>query len=150
VLVLSGSRLIYAMGEANQLARVLAATHPRYFTPHVAILVTAAAMLPLTLWSTFSKQVNLSVIARLLSYGVTCAALIVLRRRPAAPAAAFLAPAGIPVAILTMLAIAWLLSNATLLDVRDSAIAAGIGLAIFLVHRFVTRSSSRRESSAGP
>jgi amino acid transporter len=93
----------------------------------------------LTLWSTFGKQVNLSVIARLTSYGVTCAALIVLRRRPGAPAAMFRAPAGVAVAIVTMLAIVWLLTNATALDVRDTAVAAAVGLAIFLAHRGLRR-----------
>ena len=96
-------------------------------------------MMLLTLWSSFSRQVNLSVIARLLSYGVTCAALIMLRKKTDAPAAMFKAPVGIWVAILTMVLIVWLLSNAQWADWRDSAIAAGVGLLIYLVHRFTQR-----------
>ena len=141
VLILAASRLIYAMGESNELPRLTAATHERFRTPHVAILITTIVMMLLTLWSSFSKQVNLSVIARLLSYGVTCAALIMLRKRVDAPAALFRTPAGIAVAIVTILLIGWLLSNATLLDVRDSAIAAGIGLAIYLIYRYTQRST---------
>jgi amino acid transporter len=143
VLILSASRLIYAMGEGNDIPRVMAFTHRAYRTPVVAIVTTAAVAMALTLWSTFGKQVNLSVIARLTSYGVTCAALIVLRRRPGAPAAMFRAPAGIAVAIVTMLAIVWLLTNATALDVRDTAVAAAIGLAIYLGHRLLRRRGLR-------
>ena len=51
----------------------------------------------------------------------------------------FKTPAGIVVAIITMPPIGWLLSNAEWVDVRDSAIAAGIGLAIYLLHRFTQR-----------
>jgi hypothetical protein len=51
----------------------------------------------------------------------------------------FRAPAGVAVAIVTMLAIVWLLTNATALDVRDTAIAAAAGLAIFLAHRALRR-----------
>jgi hypothetical protein len=51
----------------------------------------------------------------------------------------FRAPAGVAVAIVTMLAIVWLLTNATALDVRDTAVAAAVGLAIFLAHRGLRR-----------
>ena len=139
VLILAGSRLIYAMGERNEIPRLIAATHKRFRTPHIAILITTIIMMLLTLWSTFSKQVNLSVIARLFSYGVTCAALIMLRKKAGSPAAMFKAPAGIILAIVTILLIGWLLSNATLLDVRDSAIAAGLGLILYLIHRLTQR-----------
>lgn len=139
ILILAGSRLIYALGERNEIPRLIAATHERFRTPHVAILITTIVMMLLTLWSSFSRQVNLSVIARLLSYGVTCAALIMLRKKTDAPAAMFKAPVGIWVAILTMVLIVWLLSNAQWADWRDSAIAAGVGLLIYLVHRFTQR-----------
>lgn len=148
VLILAGSRLIYAMGASNEIPRLTAATHPRFRTPHIAILVTTIVMMLLTLWSDFFTQVKLSVIARLLSYGVTCAALIVLRHKLTAPAAMFKIPGGAVVAVVTMLLIVWLLSNATLLDVRDSAIAAGVGLVIYLFHRFTQRGKEPKPAKA--
>lgn len=135
VLILAGSRLPFAMSEGGELPRVLSATHKRFRTPHVAILITTAVMLVLTLWSTFSKQVNLSVIARLVSYSVTCAALLVFRRNSDARAAMFKTPAGVAVAIIALALAAWLLSNSTGLDARDSAIAAAIGLSIYFGYR---------------
>jgi amino acid transporter len=135
VLILAGSRLPFAMSEGGEIPRFVSATHKRFHTPHVAILITAAIMLALTLWSTFSKQVNLSVIARLLSYGLTCAALPVLRRKSGVPPAVFKAPAGTAISIMTLLLAAWLLSNSSGLDARDSAIAAAIGLLIYLVYK---------------
>lgn len=136
VLILAGSRLSFAMGEGGELPRAVSVTHKRFRTPHIAILITAAVMLALTLWSTFSKQVNLSVIARLLSYGVTCAALIVFRRNLSAPPALFKTPAGVAVAVIALMLAVWLLSNSTWLDARDSAIAAATGLLIYFACKY--------------
>jgi amino acid transporter len=143
VLILAGSRLSFAMAEGGELPRILAATHKRFRTPHVAILITTAVMLALTLWSTFSKQVNLSVIARLISYSVTCAALLVFRRNNDARAAMFKTPAGVAVAIIALALAAWLLSNSTGLDARDSAIAAAIGLFIYFGYRIYRQYGKR-------
>ncbi|HKQ04663.1 MAG TPA: amino acid permease [Blastocatellia bacterium] len=135
VLILAGSRLPFAMAEGGELPRWLASTHRRFRTPHPAIWITVAVMLGLTLWSTFGTQVKISAITRLLSYSVTCAALIALRRKSAAPPALFKAPAGVAVALASLLLAAWLLSNSTWPDARDTAIAAALGLAIFFANR---------------
>lgn len=139
VLILAGSRLPFAMAEGRELPQIVSATHKRFRTPYVAILITTAVMLALTLWSTFTKQLTLSAIARLLSYGVTCAALPVLRRRAETHPAMFKAPAGIAVSIAALALAAWLLSNSTWLDARDSAIAAAVGLIIYFAYRWVAR-----------
>src|SRR5262249_54073709 len=47
--VLAGPRILYAMAEQGSLPRLLTATHPRFRTPHVAILVSTGLMLVLTL-----------------------------------------------------------------------------------------------------
>src|SRR4029077_10123299 len=104
-------------------------------TPHIAILITSVVALALTLLSTFSKQVNLSVIARLLSYGGACVALLLFRRRESAPPPIFKAPAGAVAAIAALLLTAWLLSNISWLDARDSAIAGLIGLLFYFIFR---------------
>jgi amino acid transporter len=139
VLILAGSRLPFAMSEGGELPRIVSATHRRFHTPHVAILITASVMLALTLWSTFSKQVNLSVIARLVSYSLTCAALPMLRRRRDAPPALFKVPGGVAISIVALALAAWLLSNSTWLDARDSLIAAAIGMAIYISYKVAPR-----------
>jgi hypothetical protein len=47
----------------------------------------------------------------------------------------FKAPAGVAVAIAALVLAAWLLSNGSSLDARDSAIAAGVGLVIYFAFR---------------
>src|SRR5713226_3889732 len=139
VIILSGSRLPFAMGERGELPRFIAATHKRFRTPHAAILITSAVVLVLTLWSTFARQVNLSVIARLLSYSVTCAALLVFRYKRDDRPALFKAPAGVAAAIAALVLAIWLLSNSNRMDARDSLIAGGIGLVIFCAYRLAAK-----------
>lgn len=136
VIILSGSRLPFAMSERGELPAILSWTHKKFRTPHIAILLTGAVALTLTLWSTFSKQVNLSVIARLLSYSVTCAALLVFRWKRDSRPALFKAPAGVAAAIAALVLAIWLLSNSNWLDARDSLIAGAIGMLIFFAYRF--------------
>ena len=138
VIMLVGARLPYAMAERGELPRFFTAVHPRFRTPHLALYVTAAVVLVLTLTGTFVYAVTVSVIARLLSYSATCAALPVLRRKPGAPPAAFTAPAGVAAAIASLLLAAWLLSNITGTQARDAAIAALLGLGIYFARRLQT------------
>jgi amino acid transporter len=135
VILLVASRLPFAMAERRELPAFLAATHPRFRTPHLSVLLTAGAVLALALSGSFVYAATISVIARLLSYAITAAALPVFRRRSSAPPAAFRAPAGYAVTLATLLLAAWLLSNTTARQARDTAIAASFGLLLYLLSR---------------
>ncbi|MGH2401050.1 MAG: APC family permease, partial [bacterium] len=131
VIMLVGPRLPFAMAQRGELPRFLAATHRRFHTPHAAILVTSAIVLALTLSGTFVYAVTISVIARLIIYAATCAALPALRTRADAPPALFVAPAGMAASVLSLVLVAWLLSNSTGQQARDTGIAAAIGLLMY-------------------
>jgi basic amino acid/polyamine antiporter, APA family len=134
ILLLSGSRLPFAMAEQKQLPAVVGNIHKRFFTPYVSILITAVLMLFLTLKSSFLTALTISTIARLVTYGATCLALPMFRARREAPPAAFRLPGGTVIAILSLLLIVWLLLNSTLQEARAAAIAAAVGLAIYLAY----------------
>ncbi len=135
VLVLSASRVIFAMGERRDLPAALAAVHPHFRTPIAAVLFTTVIMLVLTLSGTFLSLVTVSTLARLGAYLVTCSALPVLRRRRDAPKAAFTMPAGVPLAAVSILLGIWLLSNSSLREARDTLLAVLAGLVIFALNR---------------
>ena len=130
--MLGGPRILFAMAEQGQLPKLLAATHHRFHTPHVAILISATAMLVLTLQGTFMSALTISTVIRLLSYVATCISLPVLRLRSDAPSARFRAPAGIAVAVAATLLSLWLLSNSPSHDAIAVGLAAALGLLIFL------------------
>jgi amino acid transporter len=135
VVMLSASRLPFAMASRGELPRVLAGVHQRFRTPRASILVTGAAMAALTLSGTFLYAVTLSTVARLLIYAATCAALPVLRKRAGPSHAGFRVPAGRLVAYTLVLLIAWLLLNTTWREARDLGIAVAAGLAVYAARR---------------
>jgi len=134
ILLLSGSRLPFAMAEQKQLPAFVGSIHKGFFTPWVSIVITAALMLFLTLKSSFVAALTISTIARLVTYGATCLALPVFRARREVPAAMFRLPGGTVVAILSLLLIVWLLLNATLAEAKATAYAASAGLIIYLAY----------------
>jgi len=139
ILLLSGSRLPFAMAEQKQLPAFIGSIHGRFFTPYVAILITAAIMLVLTLKSSFLAALTISVIARLFTYGATCLALPLFRARREAPAALFRLPGGTVIAILSMVLIVWLLLHSTLAEAKAAAAAAAVGLIIYFVYWLYSR-----------
>ena len=139
ILLLSGSRLPFAMAEQKQLPAFIGNIHRRFFTPYVAILITAGLMLFLTLKSSFVAALTISTIARLVTYGATCIALPVFRARGDTPAAAFRLPGGTVIAILSLLLIVWLLLNSTLQEAEATALAGGVGLVIYFAYRLYSR-----------
>jgi len=141
ILVLSGSRVPFAMAEQKQLPSIISRVHSRFSTPYVAILLTAIVMLFLTLKSSFVAALTISAIARLVTYAATCIALPVFRRSTTAPEARFHLPGGILISVLSLILIVWLVSNSTVQEAKVAAIAAAVGLLIYLGYRVYSRSS---------
>jgi len=141
ILLLSGSRLPFAMAEQKQLPAFVGNIHSRFFTPYVSILLTAGLMLFLTLKSSFVAALTISTIARLVTYGATCLALPLFRSKREAPPAAFKLPGGTIIAILSLLLIVWLLMNSTWDEAKVSAMAAGVGLLVYFAYRVYSKRS---------
>lgn len=102
--MLAGPRYLYALAASGRLPAPLARIHPRWRTPHVAILVQAALALPLALSGSFVELAAVSAIARLATYIGTAAAVPVLRRRMDRSERAFRLPLGdvVPIAALAL------------------------------------------------
>jgi len=74
-------RVTYALAERGDFPKIFAAVHSRYRTPYFSILVFAVLTWLLAQLGSFRWNLTLSAVARLVYYGVGCAALPVLRRR---------------------------------------------------------------------
>jgi basic amino acid/polyamine antiporter, APA family len=145
IVLLSGSRVPFAIAEQKQLPPIFATIHRRFFTPHVAILITAAVMLVLTLRSSFVAALTISAIARLVTYAVTCAALPVLRRRKGVPAAMFRVRGGPIIAVAALVLAVWLLANSSLKEAITALIAAAVGMLIYSAYRIVSYNARQRQ-----
>jgi len=134
---LSATRLIYAMSEQGDLPRFLGRVSARSYTPFIAILLTSAVILIITLNTTFISALAISVVTRLLVYATTCIALPVFRKRTDAPAEGFRSPAGGPVVTLSLVVIIWLLTQADLAKQGIPILSAAIvGAVIFAIFKF--------------
>jgi amino acid transporter len=99
--ILAMPRVPFALAEQGDFPKAFAKVHSRYRTPYVSILVFAAMVWALALVGDFKWNVTLSAVARLIYYGVGCAALPVLRRKqPKGANAMFHLPAGNFLAVL--------------------------------------------------
>jgi amino acid transporter len=79
--MLNVPRLTYAVAAEGDLPPRLAMVHPRFRTPHVSVVVFAGAVWALAAAGSFLQNLSLSAVSRLLTYGMVCVVLIVLRRR---------------------------------------------------------------------
>ena len=131
--IFGASRIMYAMGTSKEVPSALSATHPRFRTPYVSIILNGAIVLLLTIWASFLTAVAIATITRLLVYATTCLSLIVFRRRSDMPPAPFLAPFGILAAVLSLALIGWLLTNVDFSKEGLPIVIAGVaGLLIYL------------------
>ena len=92
--ILAMPRVPFALAEQGDFPKAFAAVHRRFHTPYVSILVFAALVWGFALIGEFKWNVTLSAVARLLYYGVGCAALPILRRKQPEGRAMFRLPAG--------------------------------------------------------
>jgi APA family basic amino acid/polyamine antiporter len=109
--ILSSPRMLFAIGRDGVLPTWFARVHPRYRTPHVAIIAYSAIAFALSVCSSFEQLAVLSNVAVLLMYFLCCAGVWPLLRRKtgsAEPALSFPAMHLVPaLAIAAILVLFW-------------------------------------------
>jgi APA family basic amino acid/polyamine antiporter len=127
------------MAERGDLPRIFAAVHRGFRTPHVSIVCYAVLTWLLAANGSFLKNLTLSVVARLITYGLVLrggAGAAVAGRTPrAAPPAQFRMPAG---PIVAALGVAGMIVIATQVS-RAEAIILAIVVVLASVHWSVVR-----------
>jgi len=103
-------RITFAMGERGDFPGFFGNIHPRFRTPHLSIVIFAAAVLLFSVVGDFQWNAMLSSVARLFVYGSVAAALPALRKKQP-EADAFRLPAGNFIAVLTLLLTAVLVTQ---------------------------------------
>lgn len=133
--MLGTPRLFLAAAETGQLPRVLARVHPKYHTPHIAILVYVTINIGLALSGGFRPLAVLASMSLLLVYLAICLAAIRIRyTRPHVPGT-FRAPGGPTVALVASAVVIWLLAQSSRREVAAMAIFIGTALVFHLVRR---------------
>ena len=114
-MMLATPRVLFAFGRDGVLPRAFARVHPRFRTPHVAIITQAVVCALLAITSSFAGLAVLATVSTLALYLVCCIAAWVLRRRDvrAEDGIPFRIPGGAIVPVFAVAVIVWLLSSAT-------------------------------------
>jgi len=125
VIMLTTPRILFALAAHGDVPPVFASVYPARRTPAVAIVLSAAALWVLTVSGTFVYLATFSAMARLLMYGSTCAALIVLRRRDGP--APVVVPWGPLLSVLSIVVATAAIIATAGTGTRDLAIAVALG-----------------------
>jgi basic amino acid/polyamine antiporter, APA family len=134
LLVLVAPRILYAMSIHDQMPVFLQAIHPRFRTPHVAIVLISTLAALITVSGTFAQLATLSAMARLVTYAGAAICLIKLRQKDPSPGT-FRVPGGSVLPVLTILISILLLTAATKQQWLTGSIALLIGLLLYLLSR---------------
>jgi amino acid transporter len=114
-MMLATPRVLFAFGRDRILPRAFAQVHPRFRTPHIAIITQALICATLAITGSFGGLAVLATVSTLGLYLVCCVAAWILRRRDVRVEGAtpFKVPGGALVPALAVAVILWLLSSAT-------------------------------------
>ncbi len=133
--VLAGPRYLFALARDGFGPRFLAGVHPRFRTPANAILLQSAIAIPLALTGTFVGLAALSVVARLVTYLGTTAAVPVLRKKLGSPAGHFRLPGGPLIPIAASLLALMFAASAEPENLVAAAIALAAGAVLYRFRR---------------
>lgn len=133
--VLNGPRYLLALSRDGYGPEILGRIHPRFRTPVNAVMFQALIALPLALTGSFVALAELSVVARLVTYLGTTAAIPVLRRTLDETPGAFRIPGGALVPVAASLVTLALAASAQTSNLISAAIALGVGYAIHASRR---------------
>lgn len=138
-------RSFLVAAESGMVPRAVGRVHPRYRTPHVAIVTYGAIILALALSGGFRALAIFSGLALLLTY--LAVSLAVLRLRATRPAAAgtFRLPGGPLIPLLASAAVLWVASHSTW---KEFAAMAAV-IAVSVLYYFLRRKAASRSVSHG-
>ena len=140
-MALAVPRMLFAFARDGFLPSALARVHPRFRTPHIAIVVQVVIVLALAVRGSFEQIVLVANGAVLLAYAACAAAAWRLRQLDVRGGGMpFRVPGGALIPVLALLVIGWLLSGITAREWK----AIGLVLAIAIVLYAATLGARRR------
>jgi basic amino acid/polyamine antiporter, APA family len=135
-------RVFWAMADDGLFFRTVAAVHPRYRTPHMAVSAMAVLAILYLFLHTFEQLIEAFILASLPFWGLSVASVLVLRRtRPDLPRA-YRTPGYPVVPILFVLAMAALVVNSLYEHPEATTTTIGAvlaGVPLYYVWRFIGR-----------
>jgi APA family basic amino acid/polyamine antiporter len=149
-IILTSSRVYYAMAKDRVFFQKLAEVHPRFRTPAFAVISGSVWAAILAATGTFEQLFTYTVFTGWLFYGIAAASIFVYRRKRSDQPRPYSVPFYPWTPLLFIVAAAALVANTILAQPRTAAIGLGIvflGAPAYLVWR--ARKQSERPSQVG-
>lgn len=125
---LGSPRYLFAMSRGGHFPARLSAVHPRFHSPHRAILVTASLVIGLVLFLDYRALIGISNVSVALQYLAIC--LAVVRLSTSATGAKVRMPGGLVIPLLGVAVSLWIFTEASLVELGWAAAALGLGLVL--------------------
>jgi len=135
---LGSPRYAQAIAEDGMLPRRMAALHPRWATPYVAILVTTALSALLALFFDYRTLVQLANITVVVTYASACLAVPFVRKLAPTGPKGWVIPGGWLVPALGLMGSLVLLASASSFDFVFAGLTLGLGLLVARLSRTMT------------
>jgi len=146
--ILSIPRILFAGARDGLMPKVLGKIHPKFFTPHVAVLFYASLDFLLAVSGGFRQLAIIASAATLMIYlGVVLAAAKLRKTDAPTSEKTFRVPGGVIIPILAACAIIWLLSSLTKPEFIGIAIFIFVFSVIYLAVRFLKKKKLQIKSS---
>lgn len=143
-IMLVGSRLPFAFSEEKQFPAIFSFIHPKYKTPTWSLLLFMTVTIIISLNYSFLSAASISAITRVMIYAIVCITLIILRKKKPDQVGFFKIKYGDIIAVIGVLITIWLLSSATIKELKHIGMAIGVGLAIYLLMELSKRSKPNK------
>jgi amino acid transporter len=131
-MTLAVPRMLFAFARDGFLPAQLAAVHPRFKTPYIAIIVQSLVVIALDVKGSFEKLAIIANGSVLLVYAACCVAVIELRRRGVQEGGTpFRIPFAAVVPVLAILIIGWLLTSLTGDEWKALLVVVGVALVVY-------------------
>jgi len=134
-MTLAVPRALYAFARDGFLPRQVAAVHPRFHTPYVAILIQSALVCLLAITNGFETLAILANLATLILYGACCLAAWQLRRREVATPDSLRARAKGAIPWAACAVILWMLTSVTRREWAVAGAVIAVAALLFLATR---------------
>ncbi len=136
--MLTAPRVFFAMAKDGLFFRQLSSVHPKFLTPNVSIVATGLWAAVLSLSGTFEQLATYVIFGQWIFFGLTAAAVIVLRRKRPDLARPYRTP-GYPITPIVFILAALFISVNTLIQQPINALAGlgiiGLGIPAYLYWR---------------
>ena len=134
-MTLAVPRALYAFARDGFLPRQVAAVHPRFHTPYVAILLQSALVCCLAITNGFETLAILANLATLILYGACCLAAWELRRREVSTRTSLRARAQGAIPWAACAVILWMLTSVTGREWAVAGAVIAVAALLFLATR---------------